>query len=84
MEDVMGKYPAVQGWDLGHIELGRNINLDTVSFELMRRKIIEGNKRGAITTLSWHLNNPQSNGSSWDTTSAVKTIFKEGLTAQNM
>ncbi|WP_051907903.1 glycoside hydrolase family 26 protein [Flavimarina sp. Hel_I_48] len=79
MHDVIGKYPAVQGWDLGHIELGHDINLDTVSFNLMRHQIIEAHKRGAITTLSWHLDNPQSGGSSWDTTAAVKTIMKEGL-----
>lgn len=79
MKDVMGKYPAVQGWDLGHIELGYSANLDTVSFDLMRRQIMESYKRGAITTLSWHLDNPESNGSSWDTTSAVKTILKEGI-----
>jgi len=79
MHDVMGKYPAVQGWDLGHIELGDSINLDTISFDLMRRQIIEGHKRGTITTLSWHLDNPQSNGSSWDTTAAVKTVLKTGI-----
>ena len=79
MNDVAGKFPAVQGWDLGHIELGHAANLDTVSFDLMRRQIIEGHKRGAITTLSWHLDNPESNGTSWDTTSAVKTILKEGV-----
>ena len=58
MHEVTGSFPAVQGWDVGHIELGNMINLDTVSFDLMRRQIIEGHRRGAITTISWHLNNP--------------------------
>lgn len=78
MHDVTGKYPAVQGWDVGHIELGHSINLDTVSFDLMRRQIIEGNRRGAITTISWHVDNPETDSVAWDPTPAVTGVLKGG------
>src|ERR1700751_189580 len=33
IRDVAGEYPAVYGFDLGRIELGRAHNLDSVPFE---------------------------------------------------
>jgi len=78
IKEVVGKFPAVHGYDIGHIELGRSQNLDTVSFDLMREHIKELHAMGAIITMSWHLDNPVSNGSSWDTTAAVTSILKGG------
>ena len=75
---MIGKYPAVHGWELGHIELGNDINLDTVSFALMREQIIKTYQQGGINTLSWHLDNPVSGGTSWDVTPAASTILKGG------
>lgn len=75
---VIGYYPAVYGWDLGHIELGDENNIDTVAFADMRRFIRQAYARGGVNTISWHLHNPQSGGSSWDTTAAVKYILRGG------
>ena len=33
IRDITGEYPAVYGFDLGRIELGWNVNLDSVPFE---------------------------------------------------
>lgn len=78
VKSVTGKLPAVHGFDLGHIELGNSTNLDTVSFKLMREHIQRIHQKGGIITLSWHLNNPATDGSSWDKTSAVKSILPGG------
>lgn len=78
MFSVVQKNPVVHGWDVGHIELNHEFNLDTVSFSLMKEKIKKTDELGGITTISWHLDNPVSNGSSWDTTPAVTEILKGG------
>ncbi|MEM9685363.1 MAG: glycosyl hydrolase [Bacteroidota bacterium] len=79
IKDVTGKYPAVHGWDVGRIELGKAANLDRVSFDLMRKQILKTYKKGGISTLSWHVNNPASGGDSWDTIPAVSTILRGGI-----
>ncbi len=66
VKEVCGDYPAVLGWDIGHLEIGKPTNLDEVSFERMRREIITHHKRGGINTVSWHSNNPVTFSDSWD------------------
>lgn len=78
IKDVAGDYPAVYGFDLGHIELGSDHNLDTVSFDLMRDLIRKASAKGGIITLSWHLDNPTTDGSAWDTSKSVQDILKGG------
>jgi len=65
VKSVCNDYPAVIGFDLGHLELGDSCNLDGVPFEMMRRLILEQYDRGGVITLSWHLNNPLDGGTSW-------------------
>lgn len=78
IKEVAGKFPAVHGFDIGHIELGNASNLDTVSFALMKDHIQQIHKRGGIVTLSWHIDNPVTNGDSWDATPAVRAVLKGG------
>lgn len=73
-----GAYPAVFGWDLGHLELDAATNLDSVPFDRMRDFIKHVHKMGGINTISWHLRNPQSAGSSWDTATAIRHILPGG------
>lgn len=75
VRDVCGDYPAVYGWDIGHIELDDPANLDTVWFSLMKKLIREAHTRGGLITISWHLDNPVSGGNAWDTTRAVNQIL---------
>ncbi|WP_156858128.1 hypothetical protein [Salegentibacter sp. T436] len=35
-KEITGKFPAIHGFEVGHIELARATNLDMVSFKLMR------------------------------------------------
>lgn len=65
VKSVCGDYPAVMGFDLGHLELGDSANLDGVPFDRMRQEILRQFDRGGVVTLSWHLNNPLSGGTAW-------------------
>ncbi|TVR72731.1 MAG: beta-mannosidase [Marinilabiliales bacterium] len=76
VHDAIGSYPAVFGWDLGKI--GRDQNIDSVSFDLMRQWMIEVYERGGINTVSWHEDNPATGGSAWDTSEAVRHILPGG------
>ena len=91
IKDITGDYPAVAGFELGHIELGNERSLDSVSFVQIAEKIKAHYKRGGIVTVSWHLNNPltmKNNdnpikfpfGTAWDVTSkeVVSSILPGG------
>ncbi len=65
VKSVTGDMPAVMGFDLGHLEIGDSLNLDGVSFNRMRKEIINHFNRGGMVTLSWHARNPLSGGSAW-------------------
>lgn len=65
IKDVTGDYPALYGWELGRIELGHPVNIDSVPFDRMRGFIEEAYGRGGVITISWHLNNPLTGGTAW-------------------
>lgn len=65
VQSVCGDFPAVLSFDLGHIELGDEKNLDGVPFERIRKEAVCHFDHGGLVTLSWHLNNPLSGGTSW-------------------
>lgn len=66
IRDVTGDYPAVYGWELGHLEIDKLVNLDSVPFQRMQEFIRQGYGRGGVITISWHLNNPLTGKSAWD------------------
>lgn len=65
VKSVCNDYPAVVGFDLGHLELGDSVNLDGVPFERIRQEIFNHFNRGGMITLSWHLDNPLTGESAW-------------------
>lgn len=75
---VCGDFPAVFGWDLGHIETGSPVNIDSVNFELMKKMIVKAHEMGGINTVSWHPTHPITGGTTWDTTKAVTYILPGG------
>ena len=79
---VSGKFPAVYGFDIGHIELGRTHNLDSVPFDVMRQLMIDAYNKGGIITVSWHADNPTSKGDSWDKTPTVSDLINDGKLKQ--
>lgn len=80
VKSVCGDYPAVYGWELGHIEHGAKYSLDSVNFILMRKRIIEAYKRGGVNTITWHADNPLTGGNAWDVSQAgvVTTVLPGG------
>lgn len=75
VKSVCNDFPAVMGFDLGHIELGDSVNLDGVPFDKMRCQIINQYDRGGMVTVSWHLDNPLTGGTAW--------VKPDSLTAQD-
>lgn len=80
IQSVTGQYPAVVGWEIGHIELGAEYNLDSIYFSNMKRYIREAHHLGAINTISWHGDNIVTGGSAWDCAqdNVVKSILPGG------
>ena len=80
VKDVCGDFPAVMGWELGHLELGKPFSLDGVFFDNIRSGIQKAYQMGGINTISWHFNNPLTGGSAWDVTNdkTVKSILPGG------
>ncbi|NDV77407.1 glycoside hydrolase family 26 protein [Dysgonomonas sp. 511] len=80
VKGVTGDYPAVIGWELGHVEIGAEYNLDSVYFSDMKQYIKDTYKRGGITTASWHGDNIVTGNTSWDCAqdTVVKTILPGG------
>lgn len=80
VKSVCGDYPAVISFDLGEIELGKDENLDKVSFDKIRKEIINQYERGGMVSLSWHARNPLTGGDAWDIsdTTVVRSILPGG------
>lgn len=80
VQSVCGDYPAVISFDLGELELGGDANLDKVSFDKLRKEIINQYQRGGMVSLSWHARNPLTGGDAWDVkdTTVVKSILPGG------
>lgn len=80
VKKVTGQHPAVYGWEIGHIEMGDSLSLDSVHFSKIRSEAIAAYQRGGIQTFSWHLRNPLTGGDSWDVSShkVVASILPGG------
>jgi hypothetical protein len=84
VKEVTGDYPAVYGFELGRIELDHAVNIDGVPFDKIRAYIREVYKRGGVITLSWHLNNPLTGKSAWDTASGTIASILPGGTRSGL
>jgi mannan endo-1,4-beta-mannosidase len=73
---VCGKFPAVFGWDIGHIGTPRNI--DGVPFENMKGWIKKGYAKGGISTVSWHAQIPGTTQSAWTQQKVVSRLLPGG------
>lgn len=77
VKSVCDDYPAVMGFDLGHIENGAEQNLDGVRFDDMKKQILAQYDRGGMVTLSWHLDNPLTGESAWMKADSLTAQQKE-------
>lgn len=80
VKSVTGDYPAVTGWELGHVEIGAAYNLDSIYFSDMKRYIREVYERGGINTISWHGDNIVTGKTAWDCAqdSVVRSVLPDG------
>lgn len=79
-KQVCGDYPAVFGWELADLELGNELNIDSIAFSDMRRYMVQIADMGGVNSVSWHINNIITGGNCWDVTSkaVVTSILAEG------
>ena len=80
VRECCGDYPAVFGWELGGLETGADRSIDDVPFAEITRLLCAAYGRGAVNTVSWHPQNPESGASAWDgkTSTAVSSILPGG------
>jgi mannan endo-1,4-beta-mannosidase len=80
VKSVCGDYPAVISFDIGEIELGGYASLDRVSFDKIRREVVNQFVRGGMSSLSWHVRNPLTGGDAWDVSdrNTVRSILPGG------
>lgn len=79
VKDLVGEWPAVIGWDIANLELDSSNNIDDVPFKKIKSYVKQGYEDGLINTISWHINNPLTGGTAWDTTAgAVAAILPGG------
>ena len=78
VKSVAGSYPAVFGWELGHVELDSARNLDAVPFAKVRGYIQQVYAQGGVNTISWHPDNPHNGKTAWDTARTVQYILPGG------
>jgi mannan endo-1,4-beta-mannosidase len=85
VKDVTGDYPALYGWDLGDFHTGGQ------SSEVTRNKmkriegfVRQGFERGGVISFAWHMSNPVTGKSFYDTTAAVSQILPGGSHHQTL
>lgn len=87
-KEAVGDYPAVAGFELGELELGGKLSLDSVAFANIAERVRWFHKQNGIITVSWHCVNPITSqwpgikepngaGSAWE----VKMLSADGLNA---
>lgn len=77
VKDLTGTHPALYGWEIGGA--GKEDNIDSIPFQLIRKRMIEAFNRGGVNTVSWHLNNPVTGGTAWDVTPALSKILPDSI-----
>lgn len=83
-----GDYPGVAGFELGELELGGKLSLDSIAFAHITERVKWWHKQNGIITVSWHVVNPITSqwpgikepngaGSAWE----VNMLSSDGLNA---
>jgi len=74
VKSVTGSHPAIVGIDFSDFS-GRSKDQIEKTKDLLRKNVIDTYERGGITTVSWHFNNPASEGGFY---------WKGGISAASM
>lgn len=57
-KEAVGDYPGVAGFELGELELGGKLSLDSIAFAHIVERVRWFHKQNGIITISWHCVNP--------------------------
>ncbi len=78
--DITGEYPYIVSFDIGNLETGDSLSLDSVPFRLMAERMSEHHARGGIVSVSWHPFNPIDGSDSWTvrTDTTVRALLPDG------
>lgn len=74
VKSVTGSHPAVVGIDFSDFS-GRSKEQAEKSKEILRKIVLDNYERGGVTTVSWHFNNPASEGGFY---------WKDGISTASM
>lgn len=79
VKDVTGSYPALFGWDLMELfPADTSAQVREAAFDRMVDYARRSVELGGVVTFSWHMRNPLTGNSFYDTTSAVHAIVPGG------
>lgn len=79
VNDVVGDFPAVYGWDVMDVlRNDRPGEIPGAGPARLRECVREAHARGGISTFSWHKPNPVTRTDAWDKTPAVAAIIPGG------
>lgn len=79
VKDVTGSFPAVYGWDIADfLWIGKSVEELQTDKKRSIRFAREGFERGGVVTFAWHMPNPVTEASFYDTTKAVYAIIPGG------
>lgn len=79
VKDVTGSFPALYGWDIADFLWAENSEEQRVrNTEKSLYWAREGLSRGGVLTYAWHMSNPVTGKSFYDTTKAVHAIIPDG------
>tara|TARA_R110002124_G_scaffold287296_1_gene472360 strand:+ start:9286 stop:10461 length:1176 start_codon:yes stop_codon:yes gene_type:complete len=79
VKDVTGSFPALYGWDIADfLWIGKSEKELQEDKERSIRFAKEGFERGGVITFAWHMPNPVTEASFYDTTRAVHAIIPGG------
>lgn len=77
IKDVCGSHPALFGWDVSKIGK-QSFNIDTVDFNAMKKWMKRVYKMGGINTISWHMDQFETDKDSWQVGDRVVTTILPG------
>lgn len=79
VKDVTGSFPAVYGWDIADfLREGKSREKIEQDMQQSLAYARQGLSRGGVLTFAWHMSNPVTGQSFYDTTRAVHTIIPGG------
>lgn len=81
VKDVTGSFPALYGWDVADFLPNPKAEIPGLEKQRWTQNLTyakEGLERGGVITYAWHMRNPVTYESFYDTTKAIHTIISGG------